>query len=74
MEQEVKEIRPRVQFAIYFVADCKEMRTTGDFQPGQQQEHLHNKISNKESSQCALLQTHKMLIIEHNITWKRRAT
>jgi hypothetical protein len=52
MEQEEKEIRPKVQFAIYLVTSYKGMHNTGDFQPGLQQEHLHNKRSNKESSQC----------------------
>jgi len=55
MEQEEKEIHPKVQFAIFFVTDNKEMNSTWDFQPGLQQEHLHSKRSKKESSQCALL-------------------
>ena len=55
MEQEQKEIRLKVQFAIYLVTDYKEMRNTEDFQPELQQEHLQNERPNKQSSQVRLV-------------------
>lgn len=73
MEQEEKEIQPKDQFDIHFAAEYKEIHSTADFQLGLQQEHLHRKRFKKESSQCAMLQNHKMLIIEQ-VTWKIRAT
>lgn len=65
MEQEQKEIQLEVQFAIYLETDYKEMCSIEDFQPGLQQEHLHNEKPNKISSQCAFVQKHTRLIIEH---------